>query len=399
METKTYKDFSSDNDVTVSFPRNGVFWKDERKYSLLRNVEDAIDYKTVEKSIAIENYSSGAGSWVLNYALRNGWLSIFTAENCSEINDIIEKYGNVQPNLLSFRGMKKLEGFRNGYTFGDLAYTTKTLSLDLANGYARPNYGGNEKDEYCILFIKSSINKILYIGQRFGKSSNTYEVISFPGEIYKIIDQGSVKINNRVKQTYYVEIVGNFYSNIEDLYTFYQDIEDVFDMIKRTLVNLNDDDILLFIKDRKDKDDRLNNLYYKKVTNPVAFEEYFNTLQVETSAVQVDTTDPGKNFYTVSSSDDNYSEVGYYAGQDYYSGDTVKIIHIKNFIKYFNKFLTTTNLNYIVKKNGNILIRTDNRNVIEDYLYADIVEIENYDLEKTTIWTRKFYGYANLKLT
>lgn len=400
METY-YSDFASGSRISVSLPINGIFRKDDKQYQLLNNVRTLVDSEPVEEDCcnAIISYSTGAGSWTLNYALRNGWLSEFTATNVSQINNAIERYGKSKPNTLSFRGMKKLKGFDIGHVFADLAYTTKTLNLSLASRYARPNYGGSDKDEYCILFIKSSNAKMLYIGNRFNNDKDTYELISFPGEVFKILDKGTVRIKNETKEVYYVEVIGNIYANMDDLYTYYQEIETEFDEIKDRLLNLNDDDAIIFIKDRKDKDDRLNNIYchYKHITDPTEFEEKINSLSITTNVTGIDKPFVSGKFYTTDTESDYYSELGYYAGQDYYSGDTKEIIYIKNFAKYFYAFISDVNVNYIVSRDGAVEIKTNNKTLIEDYLYGDILKIDRYDLGKEVIWSRRKYGFVELK--
>lgn len=398
---RTFKISKSD---LVIFPSNGEFRKDFGKFDFGREgTKVNRNMKIDDNYVRIAHYIN---------ALRRSFVSEKTIECLTKYLNLL-KEGKDYHNLLLFRGVRPWKTFKVGDIICDHGIATKTCSITYANKYTSLTHG--------VLFIiyypgKSyhfKFNFTEYGIDLFGSAwfdQGFKEFITYPGEIFKIVDEG----NYNGTQCFYLRYIGNRYCP-----GYQPTSEGILNSVSRLLnpkiESLYRSHVVPLSKMYKEKRNQnviLFNLVPVKengIHNDIMIYRYHLNDDISDDWCMSEELDFEALIYTSRHGDskhDNRVEI-YQHGfitSAFYSGMIRKLYKIEEFYTLFDHVTTGTDksnmvvLEYVC--NGEIIQLRSGEYDIDDYHKMDIYGIRNYPYYAKPSELKKFFqDLFNLRVT
>jgi hypothetical protein len=186
----------------INFPKDGFFVNDDEIFQ--KNAYKA-DIQLSSQPYDFE-YQEPLGMYThefdtaINSCLRKNLLTPKTKNLAESINLAVAKT-KLLPPLMLYRGVSSWGAYEVGTSFVDLGYSSKTISLQTAFGFA---------DSSCCVLFMGYLEPSKHIFMiPYSKYRGEDEVLTFPGERFEIMEEGTVTLSKTTKKAYYCRYIDN----------------------------------------------------------------------------------------------------------------------------------------------------------------------------------------------
>lgn len=344
------KSFKLSKSDYVSFPDNGEFRNDFRKF----NFSKGRSGKKIDDQI-IESYFDNA---IYIKALRNDFISDFTVKKFEKYLSLFDQKKKKYKNLLLFRGVRPWKDFKIGDVVEDLGMSTKTNVISYADKYTSKTLGvifiinyPNVSEHYKFDFMKPRFE----ISDIFRSSFLFSEFITYPGEKFVIVEEGMYKET----KCFYLKYIGNCY----------QDFKEIKERVDPKIEPIFTTTLEPLIKKFTEREHRKNTLFifsqneiftkiivYRYDNNERVSDEWCRQKEINISNLILEKPPPD-----VKKMDNEVNVYGFDTIRSlFYSGYIKKLYNIEDFEKLYRKIMSP------VKEEGVIMMTyTTDENVVE----------------------------------
>jgi hypothetical protein len=215
----------------INFPKDGFFVNDDEIFQ--RNSYKA-DIQLSSQSYDFD-YQEQLGMYThefdtaINSCLRKNLLTPKTKFLAESINLAVAKT-KLLPPLMLYRGVSSWGAYEVGTSFVDLGYSSKTISLQTAFGFA---------DSSCCILFMGYLEPSKHIFMiPYSKYRGEDEVLTFPGERFEIVEEGTVTLSKTTKKAYYCRYIDNIYGNIHPDLSTIKVVDKVETFFKETVMKI-----------------------------------------------------------------------------------------------------------------------------------------------------------------